>query len=282
MPRTLHQEFPDATAKSIDNDPRCSIVVSILLQYLSKMSYIAVVTSSTRTRLAEIAEDQWGLVTRRQAELVGAPPATLKRLTAPGSMFERVAYGVYHLVGAPLPDHMNLRAAWLQLAPGAFAWDRKPEDGVVSHRSAAAFYGLGHLPADRHEFTVAGRKQSRRPDVRLHHRQLDGSEWIQLRGLPVTRPSRIAADLLLDGEEPDAVAHVIADAIRGIYDYPRTFVRALAPHAVRFGFRKSDGFALLRWLLGLAGDPQTATWLEEARERDRSEEGAARSPGNQR
>lgn len=230
------------------------------------MSYSAVMAYQTRSRLAEIAEDQWGLVTRRQAERAGVSPATLQRLIAPGSVLERVAHGVYRLTGAPPPDHIELRAAWLQLAPDVPAWERKPEQGVVSHRSAATLYGLGHLPSDRHEFTVASRKQSRRPDVRLHHRKLDSSQWVRLRGLPTTRPSRIAADLLLDGEEPEAVAHVVADAIRGAVDYPGTFVDALAPFAARFSFRRGDGLAFLRWLLDLVGDPQAPRWLDEARD----------------
>ena len=219
---------------------------------------------STLNRLAEIAEDQWGLVTRRQAERAGVSPDTLRRLTRDSSL-ERVANGVYHLAGAPSPDHKELRAAWLQLAPDVPAWERKPNEGVVSHRSAAALYGLGHLPADRHEFTVAKRKQSRRTDMRLHQRQLNTSEWIHLRGLPTTRPFRIASDLLLDHEEPEAVAHVVADAIRDVYDKPGAFVDALAPFAMRFGFRRSDGLAVLRWLLDLVGDPQAPRWLEEAR-----------------
>lgn len=228
------------------------------------MSYSAVMAHQTRSRLAEIAEDQWGLVTRRQAERAGVSPATVQRLSAAGSVLERVAHGVYRLTGAPPPDHIELRAAWLQLAPDVPAWERKSEQGVVSHRSAATLYGLGHLPADRHEFTVASRKQSRRPDVRLHHRKLDSSEWVQLRGLPTTRPSRIAADLLLDREEPEAVAHVVTDAIRGTVEYPGTFVDALAPFAARFGFRRDDGLAFLRWLLDLVGDPQARRWLDEA------------------
>ena len=126
---------------------------------------------STLNRLAEIAEDQWGLVTRRQAERAGVSADALRRLTRDSSL-ERVASGVYHLAGAPSPDHKELRAAWLRLAPDIPAWERKPDEGVVSHRSAAALYGLGDLPADRHEFTVAKRKQSSRPDMRLHHRQL--------------------------------------------------------------------------------------------------------------
>ena len=160
---------------------------------------------STLNRIARIAEDQWGLITRRQAEGAGVSQATLQRLATTG-ILDRVAHGVYRLTGAPPPDHLDLRAAWLQLAAEVPAWERTPQQGVVSHRSAAALYGLGHLPPDRHEFTLPERRQSRRPDVRLHHRTVRPDEWIVLHGMPVTRPSRIAADLLDDKEDPEAVS----------------------------------------------------------------------------
>lgn len=221
--------------------------------------------TSTVSKLAQIAEDQWGLVTRRQAEKAGVSPATLQRLSADGSVLERVAHGVYHLAGAPVPDHVPLRAAWLQLAPDTLAWQRTADQGVVSHRSATALYGLGHLPADQHEFTLPTRRQVRRPDVRVHRRELRDGEWIVLRGLLVTRPSRIASDLLADREDPEAVAQVVADALRGVNDYAGTFVGTLAPHAARLGLRRGDGVAVLRWLLDLVGDPETPRWMEEAR-----------------
>jgi hypothetical protein len=220
---------------------------------------------STINRLADIAQDQWGLITRRQAAGAGISPATLQRL-ASNSALERVAQGVYRLAGAPTPDHVELRAAWLQLAPDVPAWKRTAAEGVVSHRSAAALYGLGHLPADRHEFTLPVRRQSRRPDVRLHHRRVGDDEWISLRGLPITLPSRVAADLLRDNEDPEAVAHVVADAIRGVYDYPGSFAKTLGLHAAKFGLRRNDGLALLGWLLDLVGDPETREWMAEARE----------------
>lgn len=229
------------------------------------MSYnVAMARYSTLSRLSQIAEDQWGLVTRRQAELTGVSQATLQRLATNG-ILERVAHGVYRVTGAPTPDYPALRAAWLQLAPEVPAWERTPDQGVVSHRSAAALYDLGHLPADRHNFTLPGRRQSRRPDVRLHQRALRQGEWIMVHGMPVTRPSRIAADLLDDKEDPEAVAHVVADAIRPVYDSPGTFVDALAPYAARFGLTRGDGLALLRWLLDIVGDPDTSQWMEEAR-----------------
>jgi|SRR5271165_6150920 len=231
------------------------------------MGYIGVVNSKTTLkRIAEIAEEQWGLVTRRQLADAGVAPTTLERLTAPGSTLERVAHGVYHLEGAPLPDHVGLRAAWLQLAPEVPAWKRDAAECVVSHRSAAALYRIGHLPADRHEFTVQHRKQTKRSDVRLHRRSLRDGEWIELRGLPVTRPSRIASDLLYDHEDPEAVGQVVADAIRKVFDYPGTFADKLAPHASRFGLRRNDGLALLQWLLDLVGEKDTPRWMDEARE----------------
>jgi hypothetical protein len=216
----------------------------------------------TIERLAPFAQEQWGLITRRQAA-AGVPPTTLTRLIQAGSL-ERVASGVYHLSGAPWPDHVELRAAWLQLAPDVPAWLRSADQGVVSHRSAAALYGIGELPADRYDFTLAERRQTRRPEVRLHVRRLEASEWIVLRGIPVTLPARIAADLLLDREDPEAVARIIVDATRHLYDYPSSFATALAPHARNLGMRAGDGMAVLRWMYDQVGDPETPVWLHEA------------------
>ena len=216
-------------------------------------------------RLEELAQEQWGLLTRRQIEEEGIGPTSLDRLTSPDGSLERVATGVYRLKVAPIPDHLDLRAAWLQLAPETPAWERTVDQGVVSHRSAASMYGLGHLPADRHTFTVPKRKQTRRHDVQIHVRHVKDAEWIHQHGLPVTRPSRIAADLLRDHEDPEAVARLIADAIRPVYDYPGTFADSLAPLAARFGLRKGDGFGLLRWFLDMTGDPEKGRWLDEAR-----------------
>lgn len=239
------------------------------------MEIAVMVRPSTISSLSAVAADQWGLVTRRQAERAGIPRATLDRFVSDEDLVERVAHGVYHLKMAPTPDHLALRAAWLQLAPDVPAWERRPEQGVVSHRSAAALYGIGDLPADRHDYTVGTRKQSRRPDIRLHHRQLRDEEWVTHRGLPVTLPARITADLLRENEDPEAVAQITADAIRSVYDYPASFAEALAPYAARFGLRRGDGIALLSWLLDLVGDPETHRWMTEARDGIRRREATA-------
>lgn len=221
-------------------------------------------TPPTLTRLADLATDQWGLVTRRQAERAGIPRRTFDRLASDEGLLERVARGVYRLSTAPVPDHMELRAAWLQLAPASPAWSRGPAQGVVSHRSAAALYGLGDLPADRHDFIVNTRKQTRRKDVRLHHQSLARAEWMTVAGMPTTLPSRLVSDLLYDHEDPEALGRIIADAIRKVFDYPAAFAEKLAPHATRFGFRRNDGLALLRWFLDLVDDPDGPAWIQEA------------------
>jgi predicted transcriptional regulator of viral defense system len=215
------------------------------------------------SQLLAVTEEQWGLLTTAQAQVTGMAWSTMARMVRTGTL-DRVAHGVYRVRGAGEPDHVDLRAAWLQLNPGSPAWERGPDDGVVSHRSAAALYGLGHLPADVHEFTLPRRKQSRRQDVRLHRAQVSEGDWIWLRGLPVTRPKRIAADLLADREDPGAVGQVIADALRPVHDYPGSVAEAIAPQAAGLGLRRGDGLGLLHWLLDLSGDPERETWVREA------------------
>jgi hypothetical protein len=219
----------------------------------------------TANKLASVAEDQWGLLTRRQAEAAGVSPATLQRLSRPGAVLERTAHGVYHLIGAPLPDHAGLRSAWLALAPATPAWERGPAQGTVSHRSAAELWRLGDLPADRHEFTLPERRQTRQRGVRLHRGRLKAGETAVLDGLPVTSPARTATDLLADKEDPESVARVVADALRNKHEWAGNFRTALAPRASQLRFGRGDGLAVLSWLLDLSGEPGADRWIQEAK-----------------
>ena len=209
--------------------------------------------------LSEVAAEQWGLITRQQLQDLGIPKASLQRLTQ-GSLLRRIATGVYQVTGAPMVTHLALRAAWLQLKPGTPVWQRTPDEGVVSHRSAASILNLGDLPADRHEFTLPHRKQTRRSDVRLHHRALE-NQYDNVEGLWVTTPPRIAADLLDDSESPESVARIIADAIRRDLCKPKGFIESLSPLSFRFDLGRSNGYAMLRWLLESIRDPDASKWL---------------------
>jgi predicted transcriptional regulator of viral defense system len=196
----------------------------------------------------EVAEDQWGLVTRAQALDVGVPRATFARLVAGGALV-RVAHGVYRVAGGPDPGHLDLRAAWLQLDPRTAAWQRvRSQDvAVVSHRSAAQLYGLGDLIADTHEFSVAVRTQTRRQDVRLYLREVAPADRDVVEGLPVTRAHRIVADLLAAYEDGSAVATIAVDAVRRGLATPARIAVSVAPLARRY--HAGDGEALARQLL---------------------------------
>jgi len=219
-------------------------------------------------RVLEVAEGQWGLITRRQAEAAGVAWSSLARLAASGSL-ERVAHGVYRVRGSGEPDHLALRAAWLQLDPGRPAWGRigDPAAPVVSHASAAALYGVGDLRPDVHEFTLPIRRQSRRPDVRLHQAQVGSHERAVLGGLPVTRPGRLIADLVSDHVEPAAVAGIAGELLdRRLEDEP-ALAESLGPYAARFGYRLGDGRALLSHLLELTSHAPTSRRAAEGQAR---------------
>lgn len=204
-------------------------------------------------RLFDVAEDQWGLCTRQQAQQAGVGASSLARLTRDG-LLERVAHGVYRIRGAAEPNHLELRAAWLQLEPDTPAWVRvrSPDVALVSHASAASLYGVGDLRADVHEFTLPARRQTRRSDVRLHRGQVPEGQWLLLHGLPATIAGRMIADLLDDRIEPASVAQITAEVVQRVFDYPSSIAECIAPSAARFGFRRGDGVGLLDHLLALA------------------------------
>ncbi|MGP8065172.1 MAG: type IV toxin-antitoxin system AbiEi family antitoxin domain-containing protein [Acidimicrobiales bacterium] len=102
----------------------------------SYLSYYAdMLFTMTFGRLSAIAEEQWGLVTRRQAERAGVSPATMTRLASNG-VLDRVAHGVYRLAEC---DHLMwphcARSIWPHLeepsAHGVHLRQGGGEDPVV-------------------------------------------------------------------------------------------------------------------------------------------------------
>lgn len=210
--------------------------------------------------LADIAAGQWGLVTTPQARAAGFSRMQLSRLNRAG-LLTRLSHGVYALRGSMGEENLDLAAAWLSLEPARLAHERLADlrDGpVVSHASAASLHGLGDLDADRHEFTTATRKQTRRPDVRLHRGDLDENGVTRRGGLPVTTPARTIADLLADNHDTGHVAGVLADAVRTHQIELDDLAARVGPHAARLGFPRGDGQALVRHLLELGGAAEQA------------------------
>jgi hypothetical protein len=208
---------------------------------------------SSLGQLADLAESQNGLLTARQADVRGVPRRDLARLAQSGGL-ERVAYGVYRVAGAPRPRLLELRAAWLQLAPGVDLDQRTVADGVVSHASAASVYEVGLLDPVRHQFSVPlpRRARSRRDDVAIHRVRLESDEVGWVEEMLVTVPTRMVGDLAAQSTDGEHLASVVADVLDKHLADRRSLARALAPHAHRYGSQPGDGRQFLDFLLSFA------------------------------
>jgi predicted transcriptional regulator of viral defense system len=208
-------------------------------------------TVTSLGRLADLAEAQNGLLTARQADLRGVPRRDLARLAQSGGL-ERVAYGVYRVAGAPRGWLLELRAAWLQLAPGVEVDRRTAAEGVVSHASAATVYGVGLLEPVRHEFTVPPprRMRSRRDDVVIHRAGLGGDEVEWVEEVMVTVPKRMVADLAAQSVDGEHLAGVVVDLLRRRLVSRGDLRSALTPYANRYGW-PGDSRGFLKDMLGV-------------------------------
>lgn len=206
--------------------------------------------------LAELAGEQWGLLTAAQAAERGVPHQTLAYLHDEGAL-ERLAHGVYRLTGVPADRSDELRGAWLGLSPKLTATARlRDPDAIVSHRSAAWVHGLGDLDADRHEFTVDRRRTSRRGDLRFHRGRLADDDWMLVQGLPTTTIARTIADLASVRTDGGHLASVVRDAMTSHGVDADILADALSPHAHKYGLRLGDGPGLVARFLAEAGIPK--------------------------
>jgi hypothetical protein len=208
--------------------------------------------------IAAVGADQWGMVSTAQATAVGADARTLARLASMGEL-ERLAHGIYRLAGGPPGPHDDLRAAWIGLNPGRTAADRiaaSPTE-FVSHRSAAVLHGFGDLDADQLEFTTSVRRQSRRPDIRIHRGTIGSDEWTLVDGLPTTTALRTIEDLADAHIDRGHLAAVVRDALLQ-HNLPVEKVAAvLAPAARAYGVTAGDGNHLVGLLISEVGIPKT-------------------------
>ncbi|MDX3517882.1 substrate-binding domain-containing protein [Streptomyces scabiei] len=207
------------------------------------------------------AAGQWGLVTTAQAKLAGLQGVQLLRLERSGAL-ESVGHGVYRLAGAPAPEHLRIKVAWLRLDPATPARDRRtdgPRTGVVSHTSACAVHGLGGEPGDPVELTVPSRRTTRDETVVLHRAVVNTDDITVVDGLPVTSVPRTVADLLETRADAARVGAFVAEAAA------RGLVRAdeLAPRIAGFAGAyglpaEASGAELLEFLCARAGRPLPA------------------------
>ena len=135
--------------------------------------------------IAQIAEPQGGVVSRRQLLDAGLSSTTIDRLLAAG-VLRLVHRGVY----ATRPSAPRA----LRPPPRGHAGDRKPERRELLGRrrwvgAASRTYGPVHV-------TLPGRGgRDRRPGIILHRAPLEHGDWMLRDGLRITSPARTLLDL---------------------------------------------------------------------------------------
>ena len=169
-----------------------------------------------RIAIAQLAADQWGLLSTAQASVHGVSKMLLSRMVADGEL-ERVLHGVYATPSAAANEFTLRRAHWLSLNPNLMAEQRLRDahtSGVMSHATAAALHGLGDIRDDVTEMTLPARHQSRRTDMRTYTAVLRPDEVTLVDGLPTTSVARTVADLALAGNDLDHVGAVLAQGVQ--------------------------------------------------------------------
>ncbi len=150
---------------------------------------------------AWVAGQQLGVITRLQLETAGITRGAIESRVQRG-LLHRVYRGVY-LVGHPTPaPGAREVAALLACRPPA----------LISHRSAAALWGLARGPAAGVEVTVVGRNCRSRDGLVVHRvEQLDRRDRATKSGILVTSPARTLVDFAA-GASPGEIDRALAEA----------------------------------------------------------------------
>ncbi len=164
---------------------------------LPAVDFVRVMTRSKSNarsvRAWRLAGRQHGIMTRRDLLGLGFTPEAIEHRVAVGRLHP-VMRGIY-AVGWP---HLTRERRWMAavLACG--------EGAALSHRSAAALWGIGKEWRDLVQVSVRRRCRHKRSGIRAMSRPSLSKEDISVRnGIPVTRPVRTLLDL---ATELDATA----------------------------------------------------------------------------
>jgi predicted transcriptional regulator of viral defense system len=200
--------------------------------------------------------EQWGMVTARQAKSLGIDAVTLYRLKDAGFL-DLVRRGVYVATSAAVHQHQAEQAAWLALRPAEWAWDREPldpDDGVLSHDTAARLHGFGELVDSEIAFTVPRRRTSRDTDLWFKiDDSLTHEDVTIVDGLPMTTMLRTVCDLLDQHIDGSHIATIIREAVEAGQLRLDTLADRITPYARRYRVRPLTGTALLEHLLEQIG-----------------------------
>jgi hypothetical protein len=139
-------------------------------------------TRGIDTAIAALAARQHGVVSRRQLAALGISRRAIGHRLENGRLhpLHRGVYAVGHRV---LPQNAAYMAATLVA-----------DHAVLSHRSAAALWGIRPTERERTEITVPRALRSR-PRLQIHQARVESDERTVRHGIPVTTPARTLLDL---------------------------------------------------------------------------------------
>jgi Transcriptional regulator, AbiEi antitoxin/Protein of unknown function (DUF559) len=176
-------------------------------------------------RAAAHAAAQHGHITSEQCRSCGLSSSAVRRLVTRRA-WERVAPGVYRIVGAPPTWHGRALAAVLAAGP----------ESLASHRTAAHLWGLeGFGPPGRIEVTVRRHSRPRRrPGVTVHETLAYDLAAPGVRGgVPTVGPARLLLDLAGIGCDELVLLRALDEVRRlGLASWP-TLWEAFLLHARR-------------------------------------------------
>jgi len=166
-------------------------------------------------RLFEIAEQQQGFFTTKQAKAAGFAENTHPYHVQAGNWI-REHRGIYRLTLFPMADRPDL-VLWA-------LWSRNRDEkveGVYSHQTALSLYDLSDLNPAKLHMTVPTdfRRNSEIPGILvLHYADLPDSDVQNAQGFKFTRPLRTILDLIEAGTvERNFIRQALRQAIdRGL------------------------------------------------------------------
>jgi hypothetical protein len=203
---------------------------------------------SVDRELAALAARQHGVVSRAQLAELGVGRGALERRLA-ADRLHRVHAGVYlvgHRARAPLAFEM---AAVLACGAGA----------VISHRSAAAIWGLVRDRPVEDDVTVSSSWSPRRPGIRVRRTDsLDPRDVARFQRIPETSTVRTVLDVAAKGSEEE-IEQVVAQL------YARRLARPEQVRELLERARGRPGVGLLRSVLQIEGGPALTRSVAEQR-----------------
>lgn len=156
--------------------------------------------------IAWLAEQQHGVVGRGQLEGFGVGRGAIDGRLRAGRL-HRLHPGVYAVGHRAISRQGRWMAAVLYGGPGA----------VLSHRSAAALWGIRNATSGAIEVTTRSKSRSRGP-IRRHYSRLPADEMTKREGIPVTTVPRTVFDLAAQSGADDAEAALRQAEYRRLYD----------------------------------------------------------------